>query len=88
MMFSSADLRYIELEMLHAILAESESYPWQFPKLISHESLNGIKTSTDFYQWVNESEHQRWLVLRQLKQLLQNEAEESSRKDPQRPSMN
>lgn len=85
MMFSSADLGYIELDMLNAILTEAEVCP---SKLLAP---SGVEYATDpvmldeFYGLLSDSESE-WLNLsKQLEHIWEIEPEVSFRKDLKSP---
>ncbi|MBE9070265.1 hypothetical protein IQ260_26845 [Leptolyngbya cf. ectocarpi LEGE 11479] len=84
MMFSSADLGHIELDMLNAILTEKEIGP---PHLLA-PSENGYvnpPAPDGFYNWLSDSEFE-WLYLsRQLENIWEIEPEDSFRKDLKSP---
>lgn len=81
MMFSSADLSYIELDMLNAILTEEEICP---SKLFAPSGTGYVDTSAmldGFYNLLSDSEFE-WLQLsKQLENIWEIEPEGSFSKD-------
>lgn len=85
MMYSSSDLKYIESEMLHVILSDTES-SCDHP-LESSDSIvfNAVETPTDCYRWVKDTEAKRLYTVNQLERLWHSDPEDSSKKGYKRP---
>lgn len=67
MMFSSDDLRHVEIEMLHAIFADSES-SCNLADPASAHYFDTIETPTELYRW-SQNDKQRMRRLLQLERL-------------------
>ncbi|WP_152532168.1 hypothetical protein [Leptolyngbya sp. Heron Island J] len=78
MMFSSADLKHIELEMLNAVSADSA--PCQSPEPSKKVFIDAIETPTDLYIWARKNESQLLQILGQLERLWQNSSEDAPQK--------
>ena len=79
MMFSSADLKHIESEMLCAI--STNSTPRDSVEPSNTALFDAIETPTDFYAWTRDNESQRLQTLRQLERLWQSRSADSPKKE-------
>lgn len=81
MMFSSADLSYIELDMLNAILTEEDVRP---AKLLDPPGIGYVDTSVTldgFYSSLGDSEFERLQLSKQLGNIWEIEPTNFSKKD-------